>query len=646
METKEKIIDELKEYREQLSKLSDAEKKFRDLYLKDLADGTLQGPPTGYSSIDKSWFKYYENDKLNLDVPKKSMFQYFADEASKHLDNIAVDLRMSFNKFDKSIKTLTYRQFLEEVVTISCGLQVYGLEVDEILLEMLPNFIESRESIYAANAIGTTVYPVSPMLPTSKLEEIINLNGIKSVVIYGGFYDKFKDTLNNKNIEQIIYLNGLESFNPILRKLVMLTDKEGKYTLPDDKRIITWEKVIKAGKKYRKKHKIKSYKNLKAYYKENHIATIVGTSGTTGIPKGACLSDYAINACDFSEEIPHPFETGEVNLDVLIQSISYGIGIMHHTMCGGLKNIIIPELVTDKVAMLLKKFKPAHFSGGPIHYENIVKSPEYLNGELPKPKNYLCGGATLSSKTEKELNGNVDSSYIEPKTGESKIFVRQGLGSTENTGTGVFTTRGSYKFGSVGIPIALSNCAVFKYGTDEELRTGEIGEICMSGPTMMEEYLNNPEETRKVIKVHSDGTKWLHLGDEGYMDKDGHVYMIDRYKNIFMRNGFNVHPTKIREIILKSDSVLDCHVVGVDHPIEMSVPVAFVILKDDVNESQIIDELNKLCFDNLDEYFIPYEYKFVREIPVNLGGKVDSRKLIEDNKINYTESSERKMNLR
>ena len=263
---------------------------------------------------------------------------------------------------------------------------------------------------------------------------------------------------------------------------------------------------------------------------------------------------------------------------------------------------------------------------------------------MVKPKNYLCGGASLSKKTEQELNGNIDENYIEPKEGESKVFVRQGLGATENVGTGIFTTRGSYKLGSVGIPIALSNCAIFKTGTDEEVQTGEIGEICMSGPTMMEYYLNNSEETNKVLKRHSDGTTWLHLGDEGYMDKDGNVFML--YKNIFMRNGFNVHPKKIAETLLKSDDVENCYVAGVKHPVEMSVPVAFVVLKDGVNEEKAIKELNELCYSNLDEYYVPYDYKFVKELPLNLGGKVDVKKLLEDNDVDYSNSKESKMNLR
>ncbi len=640
--------EDLKKYKNKLSEHSEEDLKKRDaFYLRSLANGEIQGPLVGYSSIDRQWLKNYDAEKLLLTMPKKSMFEYFRDSVSDNLDLIGVDLRMSLvNDFKTSIRVLKYKQILEEIVTIACGLKEYGLTENDILLEMLPNFIESRESIYAGNGVGSTVYPISPMIPTTKFEEIIKDDRISTVMIYGDFYDKFKEQLDDPSIKQIIYLNGIESFNPIMKFAAKRKDKEGKLNIPNDKRIITWDSILKAGKKYRRKNGIKTYKDFKPYYKDGHIAIIVGTSGTTGIPKGACLTDFAINACDFSEEIPKPFEAGELNLDVLIQSIAYGVGIMHHTMCGGLRNIIIPELITDRTAELIKLFHPDHFSGGPVHYNNIMHSEEFKNGELSIPKNYLSGGASLDKKIEQTLNGNVDETYVEPKEGETKVFVRQGLGSTENTGTGVFTTRGSYKLGSVGIPIALSNCAIFKKGTDEELPVGELGEICMCGPTMMKEYFNNEEETKRVILTHSDGTKWLHLGDEGYMDKDGNVYITDRYKNIFMRNGFNVHPNKIREVILKCPLVIDCCVAGVDHPQEMTVPVAFIVLKEGADKESVKTMLDKMCYNNLEEYYIPYEYVFVKELPMNLGGKYMTDKLIKDNNIVYSEESKSKMNLR
>lgn len=641
--------EDLLKYKARIAELSEEEKAQRNVYLRKLATGEIYGPQTGYSSIDMSWLKFYSEEGIQLEVPKKSMYQYFVDSVEKVLDTVAVDLRMGFNNFDKSVRKLTYREIIDEIVTIACGLKSYGFDENQILVEMLPNLVESRESIYAANAVGTTVYPISPMIPKTKYTEIIKDKKVKNVVMFNAFYDKFKDSLDNSDIEHIIYLNGLESMNPIMKQIALFKDKhskENKFEIPKDPRIITWDDIKKAGKKYRKENGIKSYKDFETYYDPEHIAVIVGTSGTTGVSKGACLKDLAINASDFCEEIPQPIAPGEVFLDALIQSISYGLSIMHHTMCGGLYNYIIPEMVTDKIPMLLKKFKPDHFSGGPVHYENIIKSEEYQKGEIKHPKNFVSGGASLSKETEMKLNKITDKTYEEPIEGNPNLFVRQGLGATENTGTGIFTTKGSYKFGSVGVPIALSNCAIFKYGTDEEVLTGEVGEICLSGDTVMTEYYNNPEETAKVLKVHSDGTIWLHLGDEGYMDANGHVFMLDRYKNIFMRNGFNVHPLKIRDVINSAEFVEKSYVVGIEHPVEMCVPVAYVVLKPGVDPEVAEHVLNEMCFSRLDEYFVPYEYKFVDSLPMNLGGKVDQKQLLEDHPVDYSGVKVKKMNLR
>lgn len=642
--------EDLKELKEKISLLSEAELKQRDLYLRSLSTGELQGPCVGYPSIDRPWLKYYPEEGIIKDIPDVSMFQYFVNCCKNRMNLTAIDLRMSFNNFDKAVRKMTYGDFIDEVITISCGFLAYGFKSDEVFIEVLPNLIESRESIYAANAIGTCVYPISPMLPTKKFAEIIQNNDVKNIAIFGEFYDKFSECLKDNKIENIFLINGLESFDFIKKKVALFGNKikkSNKFNIPNDSRIVTWHKLLQAGKSYRKAHNIKDIGDFKPYYSKNHIAVIVGTSGTTGVPKGACIRDMSINACDFSEQIPKPFEPGEINLDILIQSISYGLGIMHHTMCGGLYNIVIPEMITDKIGLILKKFKPDHFSGGPIHYENILRSKEYHNGELKTPKNYLSGGATLAKKTEIALNNNVDSSYVEPLNGYSKIFVRQGLGSTENIGTGIFTTRGSYKFGSVGIPIALSNCSIFENGTQNELSYNQTGEICMTGETVMKEYLNNPSETEKVLKLHNDGKIWLHLGDEGYIDQEGHVFITDRFKNIFMRNGFNVHPSKIKEVILNEEFVDDCCVLGVEHPVEMYVPVAFIVLKNkNIEANSVISILNQKCYEELDEYFIPYDYIFVEELPYNLGGKVDEHKLLKDSKIDYSENSERKLDLR
>ena len=152
----------------------------------------------------------------------------------------------------------------------------------------------------------------------------------------------------------------------------------------------------------------------------------------------------------------------------------------------------------------------------------------------------------------------------------------------------------------------------------------------------MAKYLENEEETKKVLKKHSDGKVWLHTCDLGRMDKDGQVYITDRIKNIFMRRGFNVHPSTINDY-LESLSIVDTSVViGVEHPDEQMVPVAFVKLTE---EKCDLEQAKKLilddCFLNLEETSIPYDVIFVDDFPRNLGGKVDSKKLVEMYDVSY-----------
>ena len=294
---------------------------------------------------------------------------------------------------------------------------------------------------------------------------------------------------------------------------------------------------------------------------------------------------------------------------------------MHYTTCGGLKSILIPELITDKLAYLLKTTNPDHFLGGPIHCLNIAKSEEFKSGELKPIKNYVSGGATLKKELEKKLN-KVSEDFKENGT-RSDLFVRQGLGSTENTGGGLYQMPGSYKFGSVGIPLPLNTIGVFTPGTDIELPYNTMGELCINGPCVMKEYLNNEEETNKVLKKHSDGKVWLHMGDIGYIDKDGCFFHKHRLSDIFMRRGFNVHPGKITELLNTIPEIKAVGVIVVEHPIEEMVPIACISLYNEFDNDKVKEKIENICKNNLDDMAIPYEYVYMEELPLNAGGKVN-----------------------
>lgn len=583
---------------------------------------------TGYPSIDKPWLKYYKTNPKTVEYRDESLFQMLERCNQNRLHTVAIELRTSSNGFEKGI-TITYEKYIKRIKECARAFKALGVKENEIIPLILPNIPESRILIYALNIVGATVYPISPMLSTAVFEKILSDNNVRMVAVFGGFWGKFAQAIENSGIECIIHINGLESAPIVMQEFAKLKDKlSGKNELgmPEAKGILSWREFIA--------YKNQIHRDINPYFHKDHIAAIIGTSGTTGTSKGVCLTDLNLNALAIGQELSDHFRVGEVALDALIQSIGYGISTAHSTGCIGCHTILIPELITGIFPEVLCKTKPDVFTGGPVHYINLMRSKEYAEGKVPYVRCLFSGGATLEKKVEKTLNG-VAEGYQE--TAGDKICVRQGYGSTECCGAASACTYGAYKFGSIGIPMANVTIGIFKPGTDEELPYGEQGEICVSGPTVMQGYLNNPTETENVLKRHSDGTVWLHQADLGWCDKDGHLFMTDRIKNIFMRTGFNVHPSKITEFIVSLPEVRECIVVGVPHPDEQMVPVAFVVLEKNAfaSDEEAKRYLNDVAIKNLSETDIPMDWFFMDSLLRNMGGKIDSNKLVELCNVSY-----------
>ena len=612
--------EDLRELKRFLSTLDDEELKQRALYLKDLASGKIEGPLVGYPSIDQPWLPSYSDEKITYTFPEKSIYQLIYDNLSMKKDQVAFDIRSSANGFTKGIK-VTYGQFLKNINRIAKSLSVIGTKEDEIVPIILPNVKEARELIYANSVVGSTSYPISPLLAVNQLESIIKENSVKTVFIFKAFYPKYRKALENSNIEHIVYLDGTEMF-PLFFKLAKKIEKLAKHEdnevdriIESDKRIMSWDDFCSCGKKIQG--------DLVPHYKKDHVAVIIGTSGTTGTPKGVCLTDENVNAVAISYINGEYFEGNF--MDALLPSIGYGISMIHYQAASGRYVYLIPELLTTKFPEAVEKLKPDNFPGGPVHYINLIKSNLCEKQDF-QVENFISGGASLPRSVEKGLN-KVDEDYEERGGSNSDLKVRQGFGLSENAAVGAYNKRGWYKFGSIGIPIIYENVGIFEPGTDRELPYNEQGEICITGPTVMKEYLNNQKETDAVIKVHADGERWIHTKDIGYIDETGHIYHVDRIKNIFMRTGFNVHPAQIAEFLNELPFVVNSAVIGFEHPEEQAVPVAFVQIDESQRNHRTDEDLRSVLLskstENLEQPSVPVDFVFVDELPINAGGKID-----------------------
>ena len=144
----------------------------------------------------------------------------------------------------------------------------------------------------------------------------------------------------------------------------------------------------------------------------------------------------------------------------------------------------------------------------------------------------------------------------------------------------------------------------------------------------MKGYLNNEEETKKMLREHKDGNIWLHTGDIGYIATNGIVYYTQRLKRMIVVSGFNVYPAVIEQTLEKHPAVKKACVIGIPHPYKMHVPKAFLLLEEGYKDNaRLKRELKELCKKELSVYSIPKEFEVRKEFPKTLYSKIDYKAL-------------------
>ena len=236
----------------------------------------------------------------------------------------------------------------------------------------------------------------------------------------------------------------------------------------------------------------------------------------------------------------------------------------------------------------------------------------------------FSGGDSLSIELKKKF----DRFLYDHK---AVVQVREGYGTTETVTACCLTPPHMHKEGSIGIPFPDTYIKIVEPGTDKELPYGQEGEILLSGPTAMKEYMKHPDETANTLRTHADGLTWVYTGDLGTMDSEGFVFFKGRAKRMIISSGYNVYPAQIENIIDAHEAVQMSCVIGVPDTYKMQKVKAFVKLNagfqptEEVKQS-ILDH----CAKHVAKYAMPYDVEFRDELPKTLVGKVAYRKLEEE----------------
>jgi len=206
----------------------------------------------------------------------------------------------------------------------------------------------------------------------------------------------------------------------------------------------------------------------------------------------------------------------------------------------------------------------------------------------------------------------------------------EGYGLTETVTACCIVPRNEYREWTIGVPCPDDWLKIVKPGTEEECAPMEDGEICVSGPTVMLGYYNDPAATAEVMKKHKDGRLWIHTSDIGYMDADGFFYFKQRAKRIIKTSGIAVYPSHIEDVLNKHPAVRISCVIGVPHESQGEVPKAYIMLNDGHEGTENLrQDIGEICKNQLMPYSRPRSIEFIDEMPMTRVGKVAFRELEE-----------------
>ena len=551
---------------------------------------------------------------------------------SKNQDNLKTT---AINYFGKKI---SFKEFIEKIDETARRLYNFGISEGDVVTVMSVANPELEILFYALNKLGAIINLIDVRSDYKQIRKYLTEVKSDTVLVMDNFLQEFDKSMENEEVNLLVErIITLSPFNSVLFPFNKLAEKKKK---KEDPKLYTKIEEIKNKDKYISWNEMmttnKYYYPHYPRYKKNTVAAYVHTGGTTGVPKTVKLSNENFNAMAIQyESLGANYNKADTFLNGIVPFVAYGIVVtIHMPMCLGMTNIIAPILSPKEFTDFMIKYKPNHTITVPTYVENFIEDKKTNSMNWSFLKNLGVGGDSFSEEIEVRVNNFL-------KSHESSAIAEKGYGMTENSATAGVCLVGVNKLSSLGIPLPLNTYGIFKRGTDEELKYGEKGEICITGPTKMLGYLNNNEEESKVIRLHSDGKEWIHSEDIGYIDEDGFLFFDGRYKRLIPHGGFKLYPSYIEGIIMGHPEVEKCCVIAIPSVEYGASPEAHIVArKDKVEElKKLKEELIELCKDKLPSYSQPEDFIFEEELPLTSVGKVDYKqvekiriKKLEENK--------------
>ena len=547
------------------------------------------------------WLHHYpEGIDWSTTLTRRALNEYIDDAEIRFAARPAIDFLG---------RKTTYAQLATHIRQAAKGFQNMGVTKGSRVGLCLPNTPYSVICYFGALRAGATVVNYNPLYVERELAFQISDSETEIMVTMDLklLYPKVAAMLSQtESLKQIVVCRMAPILPPVKGLLFGIVKRKEIAAITDDDTTMRFEDLINNdGQPEEVEIDI-----------EQDIAVLQYTGGTTGRSKGAMLTQANLSA-NISQMLSwfpglRPGEEKIVGVLPLFHVFAM-TAVMNFAVASGTEMILLPRYELEQTLKTLSAKKATLFPAVPTIYTAINQAPDLAKYDLSSIRYCMSGGAPLPLEVKRQF---------EQITG-CKLVEGYGLSESSPVAT-CNSMSGTNKENSIGLPVPGTDITIHDLEAPHDLMpVGERGEVWFKGPQIMKGYLNQAEETADTLR---DG--WLRTGDVGYMDDQGHFFLVDRLKDLILCSGYNVYPRMVEEAIYLHSAVSEVTVIGIKDEYRGESPKAFVKLKP--NESLNETDLKQFLEDKLSKIEMPSHIEFRDELPKTIIGKLSKKELVAE----------------
>ncbi len=463
---------------------------------------------------------------------------------------------------------LTYAQLWQQTCDLAAALRTRGISPGDTVALLMPNVIDFPRAYYAILTLGAVVVPVCTLLTADEIAYVLRDSGAKLLICHPALTAGIEGA-GRAGIDCI------DASAPPVSTDIAIVSRESQ----DD-------------------------------------AVILYTSGTTGKPKGAVLTqlNMLMNATVCAFDL---FDIHDDDILLCALPLFHSFGqtcVMNMAFRCGATILLMPRFDGKSALDLMVRENVTCFAGVPTMYIALLEAVKH-DPRRPPLRRLNSGGASLPLVVLQAVQETFG------------VQLEEGYGLSETSPVATFNQRKiGIKPGTVGVPIWGVDVQIAHADVEdaiELLPPGERGEIVIRGHNVFSRYLNNPQATA-AAKV--DG--WFRSGDIGTVDDDGFITILDRKKDMILRGGFNVYPREVEEHLLHHPAVAQCAVIGLPHDVYGEEVCAVIVLHQDARGNVQSEEIIAWAQEKMAKHKYPRLVEFVESFPLGPSGKVLKRELV------------------